>query len=152
MRNAEVEPWVHQYVVTLHLLKALDRDRKLTEGMKLARIWDGLMEKLSMLAEREHIGVKQRLRRSGRRIVLEEVTPERNYHVMYVFQGYEFHCSMMPVVLKGKCEEKLRQLLLESEEKSTADISVGREAISRASAEYVKNRKENATVDGNRIL
>ncbi|UUZ85752.1 hypothetical protein LJK88_21010 [Paenibacillus sp. P26] len=65
MRNAEVEPWVHQYVVTLHLLKALDRDRKLTEGMKLARIWDGLMEKLSMLAEREHIGVKQRLRRSG---------------------------------------------------------------------------------------
>ncbi|KEQ27315.1 hypothetical protein [Paenibacillus tyrfis] len=111
MRNTTVEPWVHQYVVTLYLLKALERDRKHAEAMKLSRIWRGLFERLLLLAEREHNHAKQRLRRSECRIVLEEVTPERHYHVMYVFQGYEFHCSMMPIVLKGKCEEKLQELL-----------------------------------------
>ncbi|MBP1156168.1 MULTISPECIES: hypothetical protein [unclassified Paenibacillus] len=111
MRNSTVETWVHQYVVTLHLLKALELDRKYAEAMKLSRIWSGLFERLSIRVEREHIGIKQRLRKSGCRIVLEEITPERNYHVMYVFQGYEFHCSIMPMVLRGKCEEKLQQLL-----------------------------------------
>ncbi|PUA38811.1 hypothetical protein C8Z91_12055 [Paenibacillus elgii] len=77
---------MHQYVVTLYLLKALERDRKHAEAMKLSRIWGGLFERLLLLAEREHNHVKQRLRRSGCRIVLEEVTPERHYHVMYVFQ------------------------------------------------------------------
>ncbi|MFB6363890.1 hypothetical protein ACFCP7_07480 [Paenibacillus elgii] len=111
MRNTTVEPWVHQYVVTLYLLKVLERDRKHAEAMKLSRIWGGLFERLLLLAEREHNHVKQRLRRDGCRIVLEEMTLERHYHVMYVFQGYEFHCSMIPVVLKSKCEEKLQELL-----------------------------------------
>lgn len=114
MRNAMIEPWVHQYVVTLHLLKALELDRKYAGVMKLSRIWNDFFERLSIFAEREHIKVKQILRKNGCKIVLEEVTPERNYHVMYVYRGYEFHCSMMPVVLKSKCEEKLQGLLGES--------------------------------------
>ncbi|MGG1598123.1 hypothetical protein [Paenibacillus naphthalenovorans] len=111
MRNSAIEPWIHQYIVTLHLLKALELDRKYAGAMKLSRIWNGLFERLSIRVEREHVGIKQRLRKSGCRIVLEEITPERNYHVMYVYQGYEFHCSIMPAVLRGKCEEKLKELL-----------------------------------------
>ncbi|MCS7459368.1 hypothetical protein N0M98_04385 [Paenibacillus doosanensis] len=111
MLNPSIEHGVYQYVVTLHLLKALELDRRQADGMKLSRIWNGVFEHLSKAAEREHREAKRSLKKQGCRIVLEELTPERNYHVMYVVRGYEFHCSIMPVVLKGKCEEKLQELL-----------------------------------------
>lgn len=107
----DIEHWVHEYIVTLYLLKIMDRDRKHTGGLKLGRFVNELFDKLSRTVEAEHIGAKKELRSQGCRIVLDEVTEHRNVHVMYVFRGYEHHCMIMPAVLRSKCEAKLKELL-----------------------------------------
>lgn len=111
MYHEAILPWVYEYIVTLHLLKAVELDRRHAAGMKLSRAWEPFFEALSRSVEREHIRVKRQLRRQGCKIVMEEMQPNRNVHVMYVYKGYEHHCIVMPWVLKDKCEEKLKRLL-----------------------------------------
>ncbi len=108
--DEQVERQIHDYMVTLHLFKALQWDRKKTGSLKMERVWIDFIDRLADAAEREHLSVKRSLRRAGCRIVLEELTAQRDVHIMYVYRGYEHHCTMMPAVLKGRCEDKLRQL------------------------------------------
>lgn len=111
VNERQIEMWIYEYMVTLHLFKAIEWDRKNAASMKLSRIWEAFFEQLARSVEKRHVDVKRKLRRSGCRIVLEEVTEKRDVHMMYVYKGYEYHSTIMPAVLKGKCEEKLGEML-----------------------------------------
>lgn len=109
--DPEVERFVHGYIVTLYLFKALEVDRKQVAALKLGRVWQGWFELVSAAAERDHVRMKRALRERSCKIVLEEWLEGRTLHVMYVHRGYEHHCKLMPSVLKAKCEERLEQWL-----------------------------------------
>ncbi|WNQ13565.1 hypothetical protein MJA45_11290 [Paenibacillus aurantius] len=112
MPDFEIEQGIHDYIVTLYLQKALDWDRKQTGLFKLDRFWEELAGQLARYAEAEHARIRKRLRSTGCRILLEEMSADRNVHVMYRHKGYEHHCVIMPSVLKGKCETRLKDFLL----------------------------------------
>ncbi|MFD2670269.1 hypothetical protein [Marinicrinis sediminis] len=109
--NAYPDWNIHDYMVTRYLMKAMERDRTDVQTFKLGKVWNFWMDGLIHKVEQQHIQVKKNLRAAGCKIVLEEVMDNRMIHVMYVHRGYEHHCYMMPTVLKGKCEERLRSLL-----------------------------------------
>lgn len=109
--DQRVDTAVNEYIATAYLLKALDFDQTRCEAFKMSRIWRLLLRFLSESVEKEHRQVKRLLSSKGCHIAKEEVMPNRNVHVVYIHKGYEYHCEIMPNVLKVKCEEKLRELL-----------------------------------------
>ena len=113
MRDPEpdIEDLVADYVVSACLFKAVERDRRYAEHMKLARVWKQWFERVSRAAEREYVRCRRGLREAGCRIVLEELTGDRHLHVMYVYRRYEFHSYFVPFVIKARCEEKLMDLI-----------------------------------------
>lgn len=111
MNDSEVEQAVYDYIVSAYLFKAVERDRRHLDVLKLSRPWDALFEQVFLLAEQEYIRDRKRLRKLGCRIVIEEVLNDKHIHVMYVHRRYERHCYLMPLVLKARCEEKLGVLL-----------------------------------------
>lgn len=111
MEIGQIESYVHDYLVSLYLLKAVEVDRATLRDLKLYRAWDHFFQEVSIAAERHHVQVRQKLRASGCRIVVEEVLDNKHLHVMYVHRRYEHHCYLMPLVLKARCEELLQGLL-----------------------------------------
>ena len=111
MEFGQVESCVHDYLVSLYLLKAVEVDRAAIRELKLHRAWELFFQEVSLAVERHHIQVRQKLRSSGCRIVVEEVLQNKHLHVMYVYRRYEYHCYLMPLVLKARCEELLQGLL-----------------------------------------
>jgi hypothetical protein len=114
MYASEVEALVCDYIVSSWLLKTVERDRKHLGALKLHRCWETWFERVSLAVEREHVRDKKKLRECGCRIVLEEMTENRHVHVMYTHNRYEYHCYMMPGVLKARCEERLQDVLSRS--------------------------------------
>lgn len=102
MELGHVESYVHDYLVSLYLLKAVEVDRAAIRDLKLHRAWDGFFQEVSLAAERHHVEVRRKLRSSGCRIVVEEVLDNKHLHVMYVHRRYEYHCYLMPLVLKAR--------------------------------------------------
>ncbi len=111
MADFDAEAHVYDYIVYVYLIKALDRDRKVLRQLKLARAWEGLAEALLTRLAEEMTIHRRRMARHGLRIVLEEIVPGNNVHVMYTYRRYEYHCYMLPYVLKSRCEDKLLQLM-----------------------------------------
>lgn len=109
--NDRVEALVADYVVSACLFKAVERDRRLAENMKLSRVWRRWFERVSLAVEKEYVRSRRNLRKAGCRIVLEELTENRHVHVMYVYRRYEFHSYFVPFVLKARCEEKLMDMI-----------------------------------------
>ena len=103
-----VEKLISEYVVTLLLMKTLDHDRKQASALKLGKVWAELLERFSLVAEKEHTEVKRSLRFRQCRIVLQQYEPGPILHVMYVHRGYEYHLKWMIPVLKARCESKMR--------------------------------------------
>lgn len=110
MDGFEAEASVYDYIVNVYLLKALDKDREQLRRLKLARAWDHVVDDLLARITRETTLLKKRMAKHGCRIVLEEIAPGNNVHVMYVYRRYEHHCYMLPYVLKARCEDKLLAL------------------------------------------
>lgn len=110
MNVNEVDAHIQEYIVSLYLLKAVERDRKQLTSMKLYRCWDEFFERISVTVERYHVRCRKILRDIGCRIVSEDVLDNKHIHVMYVYRRYEHHCYFMPMVLKARCEECLKKL------------------------------------------
>lgn len=115
----EVDAHIHEYLVSLYLLKAIERDRKHLAAMKMQRFWDAWFERISIAAERYHVSCRKMLRAIGCRIVLEEILESKHIHVMYVYRHYEYHFYVMPMVLKARCEERLKILCHEAQNACT---------------------------------
>ncbi len=111
MEAVQVESYIYDYLVSLYLLKAVEQDRRHIGELKLFRSWDSLLKKISLVVEQHHVLERKKLRATGCRIVLEEVLENKHLHVMYVYQKYEHHCFLMPMVLKARCEELLNTLI-----------------------------------------
>jgi hypothetical protein len=107
----EIEHGIHEYIITLYLLKALHADRKHVCSLKLEGFMGGILGRLILEAEARHQEASRQLRQKGCRILLEEVLSNRNVHVRYVFRGFEHHCVMMPSALRSRCEQQLKELL-----------------------------------------
>ncbi|NBI29027.1 hypothetical protein [Chengkuizengella marina] len=112
MKESNINRMIHEYIVSLYLLKAMDFDKKVIEFMKLNRFWNTFLDRLHKVVLHDHIRIKKRIKQIGCKIMIEEVLNNKNVHVMYVFEGYEHHCEIMPAVLKSKCEEKLDALMI----------------------------------------
>jgi hypothetical protein len=111
VETIQVESYIYDYLISLYLLKAVEQDRRHIGELKLSRSWDGLFRKVSLAVEQHHITVRRKLRSTGCRIVLEEVLENKHLHIMYVHRKYEYHCYLMPMVLKARCEVLLDGLL-----------------------------------------
>jgi len=114
--NFDAEAKVYEYIVYVYLIKALDKDREQLRSLKLSRAWDGLVDAMLTRLTKKLTILKNQMANHGCRIVLEEIAPGNNVHVMYVYRRYEHHGYMLPYVLKARCEDTLLQLLYERTE------------------------------------
>jgi hypothetical protein len=110
MDGFDAEASVYAYIVNIYLIKALDKDREQLRRLKLARAWEHAVDGLLARLTRETSQIRKQMAKHGCRIVLEEIAPGNNVHVMYVHRRYEHHCYMLPYVLKARCEDKLLAL------------------------------------------
>lgn len=111
MDRFDAEAKVHDYIVYSYLLKALDKDREQLCRTKLARAWTFVADDALAKIVKRLTFIKNQLSNHGCRIVLEEVAPDHQVHVMYVQRRYERHCYMLPYVLKARCEDAMISLL-----------------------------------------
>ncbi|WP_035295110.1 hypothetical protein [Brevibacillus thermoruber] len=101
---------LHEYIVYGLLFKALMVDAGLLEQASTKLRYKALLEKLSIMAEREHHRYRRELNRLGCKVVKTE-QQAIGYHVLVKVLGHVQEAIYSVETLRSECEVRLERLI-----------------------------------------
>ncbi|GIP39740.1 hypothetical protein J31TS4_30200 [Paenibacillus sp. J31TS4] len=109
---SELEGEVAEYITAATLAKVLRWDRQYAGMLPLGAYWSRAWPPLLGLVEQECRSTRRRLGARGCRILAEDLGEDKCVRVRYLHAGMESTCTLLPVLLKRRCEAMLTGLLV----------------------------------------